>query len=584
MARQAVFIPLDVGWGVGFMRLVSRLRRALAMTAVLLGLLAGLGVASAQADAPAPAGSGPHVAEQTPAIPPNSATNTPLPSPPETASPLSSATPNPDIPSSPTGTSENTDSASDKPSDQTDNQVSHMVRFDPADGSKPTQASVKTGTLAAPPEHNPQREGFRFDGWMLDGQPYDFQAPVLQDTTLKAQWSKTTDWMLSPDHGPATGTRLTINPPDKQEPRFSSIHAAGEQAVGLTGDGRIYTWTKDSTPKQVPSPAHAAEGFHYLRAAAGSRWRAALGSDQQVYTWTSQQATPTILNTDRNTEFTSISTDNDRLLAVDRQGQVHAYQASQAGSQDQTPKFTEQATASLPGQAGRGLFGEFRGLVLAAGLAGLVGVDLSLPVHRQEPVIVRADAGELGVPVGVEDGGRGLLAGPGVDLLVGSQGGPPPAAGCGPQVVEPFGGMGGGGHLFGCAVFRPCVDAAVAGQADGLFACGVDAAETWFLLVGRVDGQAGAGGGPVVRAQHPVRGFRPLGFQGRVLEDGGLEVIGLAVKHPPVEPEALTLRIVFRRGGESPGLHARLGWLAAVGRVETHHMRDLIIRLIGWLV
>ena len=67
MARQAVFIPLDVGWGVGFMRLVSRLRRALAMTAVLLGLLAGLGVASAQADAPAPAGSGPHVAEQTPA-------------------------------------------------------------------------------------------------------------------------------------------------------------------------------------------------------------------------------------------------------------------------------------------------------------------------------------------------------------------------------------------------------------------------------------------------------------------------------------------------------------------------------------
>ena len=226
-----------------------------------------------------------------------------------------------------------------------------MVRFDPADGSKPTQASVKTGTLASPPERNPQRGGFRFDGWMLDGQPYDFQTPVLQDTTLKAQWTKITDWTLSPDHGPATGARLTISPPDSQEPYYITIQAAGEQTVGLTGNGGIYTWTKDSAPKQVPSPARAPQGFHYLQTAAGSRWQAALGSDQQVYAWTSQQATPTILNTDRNTGFTSISMHDDLLLAVDQQGHVHAYQANQADSQDQTPEFTQQATISLPGQA-----------------------------------------------------------------------------------------------------------------------------------------------------------------------------------------------------------------------------------------
>ncbi len=40
------------------MHLVSQLRRALAMTIVLLGLLAGLGVASANADAPILAGGG----------------------------------------------------------------------------------------------------------------------------------------------------------------------------------------------------------------------------------------------------------------------------------------------------------------------------------------------------------------------------------------------------------------------------------------------------------------------------------------------------------------------------------------------
>ena len=220
------------------------------------------------------------------------------------------------------------------------------MRFDPADGSKPVQSTVKTGTLAAPPQQNPQRESFRFDGWTLDNQPFDFQTPILQDATLKAQWTKITDWTLSPNHGPATGTRLTISPPDRQEPYYASVQAAGEQLVGLTGDGRIYVWKRDSTPKQVPAPAQAPEGFRYLQAATGSRWQAALGSDQQIYTWTSQQAVPTILDTSQSTRFTSISLNDDRLLAVDRQGQVHAFQASQ----NSNSKPDGQETISLPGK------------------------------------------------------------------------------------------------------------------------------------------------------------------------------------------------------------------------------------------
>ena len=224
------------------------------------------------------------------------------------------------------------------------------MRFDPADGSKPTQSAVKTGTLVVPPEHNPAREGFRFDGWTLDNQPFDLQTPTLQDTTLTAQWSKATDWTLSPDHGPASGALLTISPPDRQEPQFASVHATGEQIVGLTGDGRIYTWSQDNRPTQVSSPAQAPDGFHYLQAAAGSRWQAALGSDQHIYTWDSRQAVPTILDTSRNTRFTSISMNDDQLLAVDLQGQVHTFQTSQPGNQNPTAKFGEQAAASLPGQ------------------------------------------------------------------------------------------------------------------------------------------------------------------------------------------------------------------------------------------
>ena len=158
------------------------------------------------------------------------------------------------------------------------------VRFDPADGSKLTQSTVKTGTLATPPQQNPVREGFRFDGWTHDGQPFNFQTPILQNTTLKARWTKTTDWTLSPNHGPASGAQLTISPPKTQEHQFVSVQAAGEQTIALTGDGRIYTWTQDGTPKQVPSPAQAADGFRYLQVAAGSQRQATLGSDQRIYT------------------------------------------------------------------------------------------------------------------------------------------------------------------------------------------------------------------------------------------------------------------------------------------------------------
>ena len=221
------------------------------------------------------------------------------------------------------------------------------MRFDPDDGSKPTQSTVQTGALAAPPAKNPVRDGFQFDGWAYNGQPFDFQTPILQDTTLKAQWTQVTDWALSPDHGPATGARLTISPPSLQEPYYISIHTFGDRFAGLTGDGRIYTWTQDSTPEQIPTPAQAPDGFHYLQATAGDQWQAALGSDQHIYTCNSQQPTPTILDAVRNTRFTSISTNDDRLLAVDRQSRVHDYQANQ----NPNPELKEQAATSLPGQA-----------------------------------------------------------------------------------------------------------------------------------------------------------------------------------------------------------------------------------------
>ncbi|KJY51509.1 RCC1 domain-containing protein [Bifidobacterium kimbladii] len=335
------------------MHLVSRLRRIMAMTIVLLGMLAGLGVASAQADAPILTGGGgrqtPRVADGTPGTLHSNATSTPLPSPSpiQATTPLNPASSKPGTPSSTTGTPGSADPTPAKSIEKTDDQATHVVRFDPDNGSKPTQSTVQTGALAAPPAKNPVRDGFQFDGWAYNGQPFDFQTPIIQNMTLKAQWTKTTDWTLSPDHGPATGARLTISPPSLQEPYYISIHTFGDRFVGLTGDGRIYTWKQDSTPEQIPTSAQAPDGFHYLQATAGDQWQAALGSDQHIYTWNSQQPTPTILDAVRNTRFTSISTNDDRLLAVDRQSRVHDYQADQ----NPNPELKEQAATSLPGQA-----------------------------------------------------------------------------------------------------------------------------------------------------------------------------------------------------------------------------------------
>ena len=337
------------------MHLVSRLRHASATTIVLLGLLAGLSVTSAQADAPVfiereGCRQTPCVAEQSPAALHGSVNSTPLPSPSalETASPLNPTTSSQDAQPTPTDPTDSAGFTSANPFSAND-QATHTVRFDPADGSRPTQSTVKTGTLASPTQKNPERSGFLFDGWTRDGQPYDFQTPILQDITLKAQWSKITDWTLSPDHGPASGARLTISPPDRQEPQFASIQTSGNQIVGLTGDGRIYTWTQDRTPEQVPFPAQAPDGFHYLQAAAGSQWQSALGSDQRIYTCNSKQATPTILDIGQNNKFISINIDGGLLLAVDRQGQVHAFTEGQTDRQD--PKLSEYATTSLPGKA-----------------------------------------------------------------------------------------------------------------------------------------------------------------------------------------------------------------------------------------
>lgn len=66
----------------------------------------------------------------------------------------------------------------------------YNVTFDSAGGSEVASQSVGEGKCAIEPE-KPTRDGYRFVGWYLDDEPYDFTQPVTRDIVLQAKWEAT---------------------------------------------------------------------------------------------------------------------------------------------------------------------------------------------------------------------------------------------------------------------------------------------------------------------------------------------------------------------------------------------------------
>ncbi|MCX8646603.1 InlB B-repeat-containing protein [Bifidobacterium sp. B4081] len=339
------------------MRLRSRLRQ-LMLALVLLILLSSLGVVAAAA------GGSAAVADKTkPSIPAGEEQSFRLTDGSSAVSPSPRGEGGVSVSPSPladAGTSVGRPSSSSV----TGGQTVHAVRFDPANGSAPVRSTVREGGLTSPPA-NPQRDGYRFDGWMQEGRLFDFRTPVLQDMVLTAQWARSGDWALSPDRGPAAGgIHLTINPPSGQEPTLTCVQASGGRLTALGGDGSLYTWTATSSLTRLPAPAQAGSEFRYLQAVSVGDWQMILGSDQQIYVWTASHPTPVPLDAGRGTRYMHISGNGEWLMAVDRQGRVHVFQT---GRQDHGPSTLRQAETVLP---------QGRRAVLAVASAGrLLAVD-----------------------------------------------------------------------------------------------------------------------------------------------------------------------------------------------------------------
>ena len=66
--------------------------------------------------------------------------------------------------------------------------IIHTVTFDYGIEGMTGSQQVTDGGKATEPVA-PVRDGYRFDGWLLDGQTYDFATPVTGDITLTADWT-----------------------------------------------------------------------------------------------------------------------------------------------------------------------------------------------------------------------------------------------------------------------------------------------------------------------------------------------------------------------------------------------------------
>lgn len=66
--------------------------------------------------------------------------------------------------------------------------TTYTVTFDSQGGTPVQPQQVQENDKATKPE-DPTREGYKFNGWLHDGEPYDFDTPVTSNITLTASWA-----------------------------------------------------------------------------------------------------------------------------------------------------------------------------------------------------------------------------------------------------------------------------------------------------------------------------------------------------------------------------------------------------------
>ena len=127
--------------------------------------------------------------------------------------------------------------------------VLHAVTFDDGTGSTVT-VNVQDGETVQEPAA-PERDGYEFTGWLLNGEPYDFSTPVTGDITLVAGWEQAEE----PD--PATTFTVSFRTNGGTTVEQQTITEGGTAAkpADPTREGYEFTgWLLDGQPYDFSTP------------------------------------------------------------------------------------------------------------------------------------------------------------------------------------------------------------------------------------------------------------------------------------------------------------------------------------------
>lgn len=154
----------------------------------------------------------------------------------------------------------------------------HTVTFDYAHDGKTTSVKTDDGTPVGQPK-DPAREGYEFTGWLLDGEPYDFNSPVTKDLTLTAGWKAVTPkpetHTVTFDTGEGSPTPTQTVESGKTVTTPKDPTRQGYEFAGWTLDGEPYDFgtpvTRDLTLKAMwEKTDESAIAIHTIRFTTGN--------------------------------------------------------------------------------------------------------------------------------------------------------------------------------------------------------------------------------------------------------------------------------------------------------------------------
>ena len=125
--------------------------------------------------------------------------------------------------------------------------ASYTVKFNSKGGSTVDDQVIRYGSKATKPA-DPTRDGYTFEGWMLDGKAFDFETAITGDITLVASWKSNTT-PVDPDND---GSKNNSDSNDKG-----------------SGSKHKISYVDNNTPNTSDSMPYALGGFAGAAALAG---------------------------------------------------------------------------------------------------------------------------------------------------------------------------------------------------------------------------------------------------------------------------------------------------------------------------